>query len=244
MISRLEGDPSKLGCFPAPRHGTGTRSSSLSHGYEYSIVIVAFRQSSSHRPSFLSYISLSVFLGNFINLNSPLEILKGKSRQGTGIIGSRSVVLKEAIRALREACRWKAMEWLGHAKTTFTHSPKPLHLQKKDGSSTDLLKICQEACRLNPLLFNGHLQTMWTVLKTDGPPIHYKRKIFEAEDAAYEGSFAVDFVVKPFSETDDSLPIRTTYFKDEEFESIASLDNRPMLVGILHYFVLTSRHTL
>lgn len=127
------------------------------------------------------------------------------------------------------------MEWLGHAKTTFTHSPKPLHLQKKDGSLTDLLQICQEAtppCRLNPLLFNGHLQTMWTVRKNDGPRIHYKRKIFEAEDPAYEGSFAVDFVVKPFSETDDSLPIRTTYFKHEEFESIGSLDNRPMLVAL------------
>ncbi len=127
------------------------------------------------------------------------------------------------------------MEWLGHAKTTFTHAPKNLNLQKKDGASTDLLKICQEAtppCRLNPLLFNGHLQTIWTVLKNEGPPIHYKRKIFEAEDPAYEGSFAVDFVVKPFSESDDSLPTRTTYFKDDEFESIGSLDNRPMLVAL------------
>ncbi|KAF4628071.1 hypothetical protein G7Y89_g10080 [Cudoniella acicularis] len=128
------------------------------------------------------------------------------------------------------------MEWLGHAKTTFTHSPVTLSLKKKDGTATDLLAICQEAtppCRLNPLLFNGHVQTMLTVVKNDGPPIHYKRKVFEHEDPAYAGSFAVDFVVQTSSEPDESLPIRTTYYSDEEFEGIASLDNRPMLV-VLH----------
>ncbi|TVY20148.1 putative esterase [Lachnellula arida] len=128
------------------------------------------------------------------------------------------------------------MEWLGHAKTTFTHSPTTLNLKKKDGSSTDLLAICQEStppCRLNPFLFNGHVQTMLTAVKVDGPPIFYKRKVFDAEDPAYEGTFAVDFVVKKYTESDDALPIRTTYFKDEEFEAIASLDTRPMLV-VLH----------
>jgi hypothetical protein len=127
------------------------------------------------------------------------------------------------------------MEWLGHAKTTFTHSPTPLNLEKKDGSSTDLLRVCEEStppCRLNPLLFNGHIQTMWTVIKQDGPPLYYKRKIFEADNPDYQGSFAVDFVTQPFSECDSSLPIRTTYFTDEEFAGIASLDNRPMLVTL------------
>jgi uncharacterized protein len=127
------------------------------------------------------------------------------------------------------------MDWLGHAKTTFTHSPTPLELRKKDGSSTDLLTICEEAtppCRLNPLLFNGHLQTMWTAVKNDGPPIYYKRRVFEAEDPTYEGSFAVDFVAQPFSETDDTLPPRTTYFSEQAFEGIASLDSRPMLVAL------------
>ncbi|RDL35013.1 Hydrolase, alpha fold family [Venustampulla echinocandica] len=128
------------------------------------------------------------------------------------------------------------MEWLGRAKATFTHSPSTLQLKKKDGSLIDLASICQEAtppCRLNPLLFNGHLQTMWTAMKDDGPPIFYNRKLFEANDKDYEGSFAVDFVVKPFSEVDATLPSRTTYFNEEDFKDIASSDSRPMLV-ILH----------
>jgi len=127
------------------------------------------------------------------------------------------------------------MEWLGHAKTTFTHSTTPLILEKNDGSSTDLLVVCEEStppCHLNPLLFNGHLQTMWTAIKQDGPPLHYKRKLFEAENPAYHGSFAVDFVTQPFSESDNTLPIRTTYFSDEEFAGVASLDNSPMLVTL------------
>ena len=127
------------------------------------------------------------------------------------------------------------MEWLGHAKTTFTHSPNPLQLTKKDGTPTDLVTICQEStppCRLNPLLFNGHLQTCWTAIKNEGPPIHYKRKLFENEDPAFKGSFAVDFVVPPFSETDESLPPRTTNFTEEEFWNIGSLDSRPMLVAL------------
>jgi predicted alpha/beta-fold hydrolase len=127
------------------------------------------------------------------------------------------------------------MEWLGHAKISFTHSPNPLALKTKDGSSTDLLKVCEEStppCRLNPLLFNGHLQTIWTAMKYDGPPVHYKRKIFEAEDPAYQGTFAVDFVADPSLESDDTLPIRTTYFSDKEFEKIGSLDDRPMLITL------------
>lgn len=128
------------------------------------------------------------------------------------------------------------MEWFGHAKTTFTHSTVPLSLTRRDGTSTDLLQVCQEAtppCHLNPLLFNGHLQTMWTSLKNDGPPIYYKRKLFEAKDPEYRGSFAVDFVVKPNADKDESLPIRTTYFTEAEGEGIGSLDTQPMLV-VLH----------
>jgi hypothetical protein len=127
------------------------------------------------------------------------------------------------------------MEWLGHAKITFTHSPTSLELKARDGSPTDLLQICKEStppCHLNPFLFNGHLQTMWTAIKNDGPPIYYKRKIFEAEDPAYRGSFAVDFVVEPYSGSDSTLPLRTTYFGDNEFGGMSSLDNRPMLVAL------------
>lgn len=74
---------------------------------------------------------------------------------------------------------------------------------------------------------------MWTaVVRTDGPPLHYKRKIFEAEDPDFKGTFAVDFISEPFSESDKTLPIRTTYFKDEEFAEIGSLDSRPMLIAL------------
>jgi predicted alpha/beta-fold hydrolase len=128
------------------------------------------------------------------------------------------------------------MEWLGHAKTTFTHSKAPLVLEKNDGSSTDLATVCKEAtppCRLNPIIFNGHLQTMYTAIKQEGPPVYYKRKVFEAENPTYHGTYAVDFVTPPFSETDDTLPPRTTFFSEEEFSGIASLDSRPMLV-VLH----------
>ncbi|CZT13314.1 related to P.glauca late embryogenesis abundant protein and YBR177c and YPL095c [Rhynchosporium graminicola] len=128
------------------------------------------------------------------------------------------------------------MEWLGHASISFTNCATPLALAKKDGTATDLLSICEEStprCQLNPLLFNGHVQTMWTAIKNDGPPIYYKRKLFENEDPAYNGSFAVDFVVPDNTEVDNTLPIRTTYFSEEDFKGIESLDNRPVLV-VLH----------
>lgn len=128
------------------------------------------------------------------------------------------------------------MEWLGHAKVNFTSSPSPLDLTKKDGTQTDLLTLCEQStplCRLNPFLFNGHLQTAWTTIKNDGPPVFYKRKLFDAENPAYAGTFAVDFVVPKNEEVDSTLPIRTTYFDDAEFENIGSLDSKPMLI-LLH----------
>ncbi|KAI0005171.1 AB-hydrolase YheT [Xylariaceae sp. FL0662B] len=137
------------------------------------------------------------------------------------------------------------MEWLGRAKIEFTTSPTPLALREKDGTPTDLLKICESAvppCQLNPLLFNGHAQTMWTAAKAHGPPLHYKRKIFEADHAEFNGSFAVDFAVAPpppsssssdAERPDASLPSRTTYFDKEELSNMGSDDARPMLV-VLH----------
>lgn len=133
--------------------------------------------------------------------------------------------------------RTYAMEWLGHAKVEFHTSPEPLHLKTKDGQSTDLLRVVEEAtppCRLNPLLFNGHLQTAMTVLKPEGPIVHFKRKIFDAEDAAYEGTFAVDFVVpkSQFETADPALPPRTANFSKQEIETLdaGSDDTKPMLI--------------
>lgn len=128
------------------------------------------------------------------------------------------------------------MEWLGHAKIGFTHAPSPRPVKQKDGRETDLLKICEQAtppCQLNPLLFNGHLQTMWTATKPHGPSVYYRRKLFEAENEAYAGTFAVDFVVDPHEEEDSSLPPRTAYFTDKQWDNIGSDDSRPMLL-VLH----------
>lgn len=128
------------------------------------------------------------------------------------------------------------MEWLGKAKIEFAHSPTPRVVREKDGTETDLLKICEETtppCYLNPLLFNGHLQTMWTATKPSGPQVYYRRRIFEADHDTYKGTYAVDFAVEPFEGNDTSLPHRTMYYTEEEEKSMGSDDSKPMLV-ILH----------
>lgn len=128
------------------------------------------------------------------------------------------------------------MDWFGRAKINFISSPKPLVLEKKDGSKTDLRQVCEEVtppCQLNPLLFNGHLQTMWTAVNTEGPKIHYRRKIFDANHKTYNGTFAVDFAVEPHDDADETLPPRTAYYTEKEFANIASDDSRPMLI-VLH----------
>jgi hypothetical protein len=71
---------------------------------------------------------------------------------------------------------------------------------------------------------------MWTAVKDAGPPIHYKRKIFQSDYEVYPGQFAVDFVVHSDSLDDDSLPERTTYYSEDEISAIESTDSTPMLV--------------
>lgn len=123
----------------------------------------------------------------------------------------------------------------GYGRTSFYHSPIPLDLETKDGEKTSLLEICKAAtppCHLNPLLFNGHMQTIWVAASSQDVPVYYKRWIFEAEDPAFVGTFAVDFVVTPYEEKDGSLPPRTTHYKHTEFDKIGSLDKKPMLVTL------------
>jgi predicted alpha/beta-fold hydrolase len=129
--------------------------------------------------------------------------------------------------------------WLaGHAKTSYTHHKNPITLTSKTDPKTQPLfsKLIQDAlppCRLNPFLFNGHLQTMYTAIKEAGPPIHYKRRIFESTHSVYSGQFTVDFVVPPINPAhtpDATLPERTTFFTSEEFEGLGSDDSKPMLV--------------
>ncbi|KAM5367873.1 hypothetical protein ACJZ2D_009784 [Fusarium nematophilum] len=127
------------------------------------------------------------------------------------------------------------MEWFGKAQINFTHAPSPLALREKNGKQTDLLKVCEKItppCQMNPLLFNGHVQAMWTAMETDGPAVYYRRRTFQG-DHNPDGTFAVDFVSEEFHEIDDSLPPRTRYMRDEEFNKLASDDDRPQLV-ILH----------
>ncbi|KAK5118620.1 hypothetical protein LTR85_008085 [Meristemomyces frigidus] len=150
------------------------------------------------------------------------------------------------------------MSWYpGSCRTTFTHSEEPLILPTKSGPKRAFPEICKDItppCNLNPLLFNGHLQTAWTAVKSDGPAIHYKRRVFEAEDKAFAGHFAVDFVVAlppsagkaaedggpedqglredPVGVGHTKLPPRTTYFTEKKFDHLGSDDTKPLLITL------------
>ncbi|KAF2640609.1 medium-chain fatty acid ethyl ester synthase/esteras-like protein 1 [Massarina eburnea CBS 473.64] len=130
---------------------------------------------------------------------------------------------------------------LGHATTAYTHHPTPITLPTKTGEKTPFQTFTTSAlppCTLNPLLFNGHLQTMYTAVKAAGPPIHYKRQIFTSTHSIYPGTFAVDFVVpKKVGEeakADEELPERTTLYTAEEWEMAGegSEDDTPMLISL------------
>jgi len=73
---------------------------------------------------------------------------------------------------------------------------------------------------------------MWSVVKSETAPIYYKRKLFEQEDPVYPGSFAVDFVTKPYTDSDTNLPPRTTYYNETELANIGSNDSKPMIVAL------------
>lgn len=126
---------------------------------------------------------------------------------------------------------------LGHATTTYHHCHRTITLGRRGAEArVSLIDICRSVippCRLNPFLFNGHLQTFWTIVKRQDVPIYYKRHVFEHQDPSFAGSFAVDFAVQPYEQTDPTLPPRTTYYTLSDFESIGSQDSRPMLV-VLH----------
>jgi predicted alpha/beta-fold hydrolase len=143
-------------------------------------------------------------------------------------------------------------------KISLHHSQgNKLILTRKANSQNDkeklitLAELCRlatpSACELNPLLFNGHLQTAWTTIKNIDIPIYYRRKVFEADNPYYSGQFAVDFVVPPYEmptsdeeldkdrkfTLDSGLPPRTSFFTEAQFAALPSDDNRPMLV-VLH----------
>jgi predicted alpha/beta-fold hydrolase len=130
------------------------------------------------------------------------------------------------------------MEWLGRAPISFYHAPSTISLPLSDNSkkTTTLASLCADAtppCNLNPLLFNGHLQTMYTVVKSQAVPVHYRRHVFESTDSHYPGSFAVDFAVDTKTDEEDStLHPNTTYYSEKEWNAIASDDETPMLIAL------------
>ena len=78
----------------------------------------------------------------------------------------------------------------------------------------------------------GHIHTFRTVLAEAGVPVYYKRRVFAAEDLNFDGTFTVDFAVAPFAGNDVSLPPRTSYFSDDEYNAFASSDRKPMVVTL------------
>lgn len=151
----------------------------------------------------------------------------------TTVLSVGALILRLYVRLLR---RVVPMDWLGRAAVAFHHSPNPVSILGRDGRRTDLASICRAVtppCRLNPLLFNGHAQTIWTATKRHGPKVFYRRRTFEADHRTYRGSFAVDFVVDPFDEVDKGLPPRTAYFTEAAWNALPSDDQRPMLL-VLH----------
>jgi predicted alpha/beta-fold hydrolase len=134
------------------------------------------------------------------------------------------------------------LSWiLGHGRTTYTHHTTPIPLATKSGAQTTLPALAASSippCRLNPFLFNGHLQTMYTAVKDPGPPIYYKRKLMDSDHSVYPGQFAVDFVVSKeegaVAVPDAELPERTSMYAGKEWDVIAqgSADDRPMLIAL------------
>lgn len=145
------------------------------------------------------------------------------------------------------------MSWsswfLPSGKVSFHHAPNSILLPRRreddEPGYVSLADLCRDAtptkCQLNPLLFNGHLQTAWTVVKNIDVPIYYKRWTFQAHNDNYSGSFDVDFVVDKYetspvkeqngvSDAPQELPPRTIFFTKEEFGSLSSNDSKPMLL--------------
>ena len=146
----------------------------------------------------------------------------------------------------------------GRCTTTFTSSPDPLIIEHKSGPKSSLREIVEAAtppCYLNPLLFNGHLQTFWTSRKIPGPFVHYKRRVFEQVIPTLRGHFCIDYVVAPPPQAETPardggvedqglredpmglghhrLPPRTTYFTNKEWDNVGSNDSKPLLI-VLH----------
>ncbi|EKG13788.1 hypothetical protein MPH_09097 [Macrophomina phaseolina MS6] len=123
------------------------------------------------------------------------------------------------------------------ARVSFHHSDHPISLTDRSNRAVTLPELCQRSTppyHPSLILFNGHLQTVWTALKRTEVVVRYKRQIFASENDLYPGTFAVDFVSQDDSDIkqeDSSLPPHTTYFRDADAPT-GSADCRPMLVAL------------
>jgi uncharacterized protein len=96
--------------------------------------------------------------------------------------------------------------------------------------------------RLNPILFNGHIQTFSVGLGLTGTDchIHYKRRCWQSDSEIYPGHFTVDFVISPPdnpSPRDRTLPPRTHNFEENEWDDhLKENIDRPLVI-VLHGFL-------
>jgi predicted alpha/beta-fold hydrolase len=127
---------------------------------------------------------------------------------------------------------------LEYTSAAETISLRSIDNSGKDISLLDLVKETTPPVHLNPLLFNGHLQTMWSGSgQAEDVPIHYKRRIYQSVEKTFPGEFAVDFVIQPPKEPevrDKSLPVRTHNFTEQQYEEFtASEDDSPFVI-VMH----------
>jgi predicted alpha/beta-fold hydrolase len=137
----------------------------------------------------------------------------------------------------------------GIGTVTLTSAQKTVLLKLKLSSSTkenvslrELVEGIISPVRLNPLMFNGHVQTMAVATGKGGadPHIYYKRKEWESDSKFYPGHFTTDFVVptpKKPTPRDRNLPPRTHDFTDEDWTDFISSDNNKPLVILMHGFM-------
>ncbi|KAL6173859.1 hypothetical protein ACJQWK_00020 [Exserohilum turcicum] len=123
------------------------------------------------------------------------------------------------------------------SRVSFYNSDFPISLTHRSNHTVTLPELCKHSTppyQPSLILFNGHLQTLWTALSRNEIVVRYKRRIFKSEDDLYPGSFAVDFVSQDdndIKQEDSSLPPQTTYYRDHDAPT-GSLDCAPMLVAL------------
>jgi predicted alpha/beta-fold hydrolase len=123
----------------------------------------------------------------------------------------------------------------GISDIKFVSSPETVELTNKDGTKSSLLEIARKVtppCHMNPLIFNGHAQTAWSVWHDYKIPVWYKRKIIESDHPNRAGTFTVDFATPQHEDAHPDLPPRTAMYTEEEYEALGSDDTKPMLITL------------